>query len=105
MIVLKKKVLLLFLICSVSCLGQEFTPVISQFTKNDYHASNQNWSVGQGKDGIMYFGNNQGLLEFDGSSWQTHHITGNKMVRSLLVAHDNRIYTGSFEEFGFFEKN
>jgi len=53
----------------------------------------------------MYFGNNQGLLEFDGSIWQTHHIAGNKTVRSLLVSRDKRIYTGSFEEFGYFEKN
>ncbi|MDD4971781.1 MAG: triple tyrosine motif-containing protein [Paludibacter sp.] len=85
--------------------GQEFTPIVNQFTKKEYHASNQNWSVGQGPDGIMYFGNNQGLLEFDGSMWQTHHIAGNKIVRSLLVSTANRIYTGSFEEFGYFEKN
>ena len=106
MIVLKKKLMLLFLIfVSVSCLSQEFTPVISQFTKNDYHASNQNWAVGQDKDGIMYFGNNQGLLEFDGSLWKTHHITGNKIVRSLLISKDNRIFIGSFQEFGLFEKD
>jgi DNA-binding CsgD family transcriptional regulator len=106
MIVLRKKHLLLFLIfVSVCCLGQEFTPVISQFTKNDYHASNQNWAVGQGKDGIMYFGNNQGMLEFDGTLWQTHYIAGNKIVRSLLISKDNRIFIGSFQEFGMFEKD
>ena len=98
---------LLYTLVFISSLafGQEFTPIVTQFTKKDYNASNQNWSVGQGKDGIMYFGNNQGLLEFDGSIWQTHHIAGNKTVRSLLVSRDNRIYTGSFEEFGYFEKN
>jgi len=102
----KKKYLLLSLIfISVFTFGQEFTPLVSQFTKNEYHASNQNWAVGQGKDGIMYFGNNKGLLEFDGSLWQTHPIAENKIVRSLLITKDNRIYTGSFEEFGFFEKN
>jgi len=101
----RKLILFTLLFISSLAVAQEFTPIVSQFTKKEYNASNQNWSVGQGKDGIMYFGNNQGLLEFDGSIWQTHHITGNKMVRSLLVAHDNRIYTGSFEEFGFFEKN
>jgi len=89
---------LLYTLVFISSLafGQEFTPIVTQFTKKDYNASNQNWSVGQGKDGIMYFGNNQGLLEFDGSIWQTHHIAGNKTVRSLLVSRDNRIYTGSF---------
>lgn len=100
-----KYILLTLIFYSTFLAAQEFTPVVTQFTKKDYHASNQNWSVGQGNDGIMYFGNNQGLLEFDGSVWQTHHITGNKIVRSLLVSNQNRIYTGSFEEFGFFEKN
>lgn len=100
-----KYLLLTLIFYSTFLAGQEFTPIVTQFTKKDYRASNQNWSVGQGKDGIMYFGNNQGLLEFDGSLWQTHPITGNKIVRSLLVTNQNRIYTGSFEEFGYFEKN
>ena len=100
-----KYLLLTLILISAFVDGQEFTPIVSQFTKKDYNASNQNWSVGQDKEGVMYFGNNQGLLEFDGSLWQIHHITGNKIVRSLLISKDNRIFTGSFEEFGFFEKN
>lgn len=87
-----------FLIC------QEFTPVVSQFTKKDYNASNQNWSVGEDSSGIMYFGNNQGLLQFDGTMWETHKMPENKMVRSLMIE-NNRIYVGSFEEFGYYEKN
>jgi DNA-binding CsgD family transcriptional regulator len=104
--VLSGKYLLLTLIfISVSSIGQEFTPIVTQFTKKDYNASNQNWSIGQGRNGIMYFGNNQGLLEFDGSLWQTHKMPGNKTVRSLMVDKNNRIYVGSFEEFGYYERN
>ena len=95
---------LLQLIYSVS-FSQKFTPVVNQFGKTDYNASNQNWSVGQGKDGVLYFGNNDGLLEFDGSKWELHKIAGNKLVRSVLCTDDNRIYVGSFEEFGYFEKD
>ena len=84
--------------------AQEFTPVVTNFSKNDYRASNQNWSIGQTSDGIMYFGNNQGLLQFDGSSWELHRMPQNKIVRSILVK-GNRIYVGSFEEFGYFDKN
>ena len=83
--------------------AQDFTPVVTNFSKNDYHASNQNWAVGQSDDGIMYFGNNQGLLQYDGSSWELHRMPQNKIVRSILVR-GNRIYVGSFEEFGYFEK-
>jgi hypothetical protein len=85
--------------------AQEFLPIVTQFTKNDYNASNQNWSVGQSKDGILYFGNNQGLLQFDGSTWEVHSLPANKRVRSLLVTSDQRIYVGSFEEFGYFERD
>ena len=104
--ILSRKYLLLTLIfISVSSPGQEFTPIVTQFTKKDYNASNQNWSVGQAANGVLYFGNNQGLLEFDGSLWKTYKMPGNKTVRSLMVDNDNRIYTGSFEEFGYFEKD
>lgn len=95
--------LLLLLACRLS--AQEFLPIVTQFSKNDYDASNQNWSVGQGADGILYFGNNQGLLQFDGSLWEVHKMPANKRVRSLLVAPDQRIYVGSFEEFGYFERD
>jgi DNA-binding CsgD family transcriptional regulator len=100
-----KKYLCFFLVfISVYINCQEFTPIASQFTKKDYNASNQNWSVSQCKDGIMYFGNNHGLLHFDGTLWETHIIPDNKNARSLLIKGE-RIFTGSFEEFGYFEKN
>lgn len=92
----------LFIYCQLA--AQEFLPVVTNFNKNDYHASNQNWSVGQSEDGIMYFGNNLGLLQYDGSSWELLQIPQNKIVRSILVS-GKRIYVGSFEEFGYFEKN
>lgn len=98
------KIAFAFLFCFCTLHAQEFTPVVTNFSKNDYRASNQNWSIGQTPDGIMYFGNNQGLLQFDGSSWTIHRMPQNKMVRSILVK-GNRIYVGSFEEFGYFDKN
>jgi len=102
---MRKLLLILLLILSFDLFGQGFTPIVTQFTKKEYNASNQNWSVGQGKDGIMYFGNNQGLLQFDGSRWDTYSMPEKKMVRSLMINRDNRIFVGSFEEFGYFEKD
>jgi len=101
----KKYIFLSLLFISISLTGQEFTPIVTQFTRNDYNASNQNWAVGQDKEGILYFGNNRGLLQFDGSLWETHKMPENKMVRSLMIGKKNRIFVGSFEEFGYFEKN
>lgn len=85
--------------------AQEFTPVVTQFTKNDYKAAKQNWAVAQDSDGIMYFGNTLGLLTFDGCIWKLIKIPQNKIVRSLYIDDDDRIYIGSYEEFGYFEKD
>ena len=100
----KSFLLTAFIFYISSLLSQEFTPIVKQFTKNDYNASNQNWAVAQCPDGILYFGNNQGLLSFDGSMWKTTRMPQNKIVRSLLIDKEGKIYVGSFEEFGYFTK-
>lgn len=101
----KSCLLSVFIFFLTTLLSQEFTPIVKQFSKNDYNASNQNWSVAQCPDGILYFGNNQGLLSFDGSMWKTTRMPQNKIVRSLLIDKDGRIYVGSFEEFGYYTKS
>jgi len=95
---------LLFLFSVLQGEAQDFTPIVKQFGKNDYQASNQNWSVSQANNGIMYFGNNLGLLEFDGSAWDVIRMPQNKLVRSVQATDDGRIYVGSFEEFGYYER-
>lgn len=96
---------ILFFLFVAHTFGQQFTPIVKQFSKKDYSASNQNWAVGQTSDGLMYFGNNQGLLEFDGNLWQTIKMPQNKIVRSLYIDSKNRIYVGSFEEFGYYDRD
>jgi len=102
---MRKYLLLLLIFLPLELFSQGFTPIVTQFTQKDYNAANQNWSVGQGKDGIMYFGNNQGLLQFDGSRWETSKMPENKIVRSLMISNGSRIFVGSFEEFGYFDKD
>jgi ligand-binding sensor domain-containing protein/DNA-binding CsgD family transcriptional regulator len=78
-------------------------PRIKNFSKSIYHADNQNWSIGQDKQGTLYFANSQGLLTFDGVSWNLYPLPKNTIARSVEVT-DGKIYVGSYEEFGFFEK-
>ncbi len=94
----------MFALQAAMVVGQEFTPLLKQFSKQEYGAANQNWAVGQSAEGMMYFGNNMGLLAFDGAVWQLHLLPEGEIVRSLLVK-GNRIYVGSYEEFGYFEKD
>ena len=41
---------------------------------SDYNAGIQNWAIAQDERGVMYFGNNSGLLEFDGSAWRLYEL-------------------------------
>lgn len=105
------KNLLLFLVfaCtfSFSCLGSPvpFSPIVRNYSVLDYNAGNENWAVAQDECGVMYFGNNSGLLRYDGSRWKLFPLPTSGIVRAVYVASDRRIYVGSFEEFGYFEQN
>jgi len=80
-------------------------PRIKNFPKIVYKADNQNWSIGQDSHGILYFANNLGLLTFDGISWKTYPMPDEMIVRSLEVTSSGRIFTGSYEEFGYWERD
>ncbi|HOK60116.1 MAG TPA: triple tyrosine motif-containing protein [Tenuifilum sp.] len=76
--------------------------LINNFEKKDYRAGNQNWSICLGMQNHILFGNNNGLLCFDGASWKIKPHPNNTTIRSVLTA-KNRIYAGSFEDFGYYE--
>ena len=78
-------------------------PFIHNYVSKDYNADNQNWAIVQDYKGIMYFGNNDGVLEYDGVNWRLIEIPGKSAVRSLAVGQDGRIYVGGTREFGYLE--
>jgi len=78
-------------------------PYVQNYTKNIYQSGNQNWSVTRDEQGIMYFGNAEGLLSFDGKYWQQHHMPNNLVVRSVLADGKGKIYTGAFGQFGYWQ--
>ena len=95
----------IFISCSLSLLANEFTPVVTQFNKKDYNAGNQNWSVTQDSQGVIYIGNNVGLLRFDGSAFSLFKLPNVQIIRAVFIDKSDRIYVGSFREFGYFEKD
>jgi serine phosphatase RsbU (regulator of sigma subunit)/ligand-binding sensor domain-containing protein len=78
-------------------------PYIINFSAEEYHAHKQNWAVIEDKRGIMYFGNTNGVLEFDGQNWKLIALPNNTVVRSLAMDDKGRIYVGSRGEFGFLQ--
>lgn len=81
--------------------AQELPPVLN-FTPEDYTAENQNWAVAQGDQDFIYVANNSGLLEYDGAKWSLYKSPNNTILRSVTVV-GNRIYTGSYMEFGYWQ--
>ena len=80
-------------------------PPITNFSKKTYNAGPQNWDIAQSKQGLMYFANNGGLLEFDGVNWQCYGISNQTNIRSLAIAKNGYIYIGAQGDFGYFYPN
>lgn len=89
-----------------------YAPPVFNYNTSNYNAGNQNWAISQDNNEVMYFANNGGLLSFDGTNWTLYPLPNNRGVKSILIDHYNkdnkseeRIYIGSFEEFGYFVRD
>lgn len=77
-------------------------PEIRNYRKAEYGAGTQNWGMDQDANGNLYFANNNGLLQFDGSSWTLYPLPERPAVRSLKIGPDGKVYVGGYNEFGYF---
>ncbi len=80
-------------------------PFIHNFTSKDYRGHTQNWIVEQDTNGVMYFGNQAGVISYDGFYWRTIPIANFSTVRSLALAANGRIYVGAVGDFGYLVPN
>lgn len=77
-------------------------PEIRTFSADDYQAHGQNWAFAQDKSGLLYFGNTEGVLKFDGLRWQLIVLPNKSIVRSLAFDEaSGRIYVGGVGELGY----
>ncbi|AWI25574.1 triple tyrosine motif-containing protein [Flavobacterium pallidum] len=99
-------VILLFVF--FECFGQVKNiglPELRNFKKNEYKGGTQNWGIDEDQNGNLYFANNNGLLQFDGTSWYKYTIPNQSLIRTVKVANDGKIYVGGYNEFGYFLAN
>lgn len=94
--------LLLFYLTQPFSLFSQNPLIIYNYDKKDYQAGNQNWSVCMGHKNVLYSANNYGLLYYDGATWRLKTLPANTTIRSVLAI-NNRVYIGTFEDFGYFE--
>lgn len=80
-------------------------PEIRNYKKNDYKGGTQNWNIDQDKNGNLYFANNNGLFQFDGSSWHKYSLPNHSVIRDIKVGDSGKIFVGGYNEFGYFKSN
>ncbi len=94
------KILILWIISFNYAYSQKLVPPIQNYSPKEYGAASQNWDIALNSQGVVYAANNQGLLEYDGLSWTLYPLESKSIIRSVFPYKD-RIYTGSFQEFGY----
>lgn len=80
-------------------------PYVQNYTKVMYQSGNQNWSITKDEHGIMYFGNSEGLLTFDGKYWQSYRMPNGQIIRSVAADGKGKVYAGGMGEFGYWADN
>ena len=80
-------------------------PYVINIHREDYRASNKNWAIGQDERSVLYFGNDVGLLEFDGIEWRLNELPNKLAIRSVAVLSHQTLFTGSYEEFGRWDRD
>ena len=78
-------------------------PLIRSFTRLEHQAHAQFWAPFQSPEGLMYFGNQLALLEYDGRTWRDLKIPP-VFVRALAPDAAGNIYVGAEEQIGVLAK-
>jgi len=98
-----KLLLAILLLTGILSLAQDLPPIV-KYSSTVYGAGNQNWMISQDKNRFVYFANNDGLLECNGSTWTLNPSPNETIIRSVKVVGD-KIYTGCYMNFGFWKEN
>lgn len=67
-------------------------------------AGNQNWDIESDGEQQIFVANHYGLLVIENADIKLYDLPENTIFRSVAYINE-RIYTGSFEDFGFWEKD
>ena len=101
---------LLFVFLSICCfpvhsqIKRTGLPFIRNYERDEFKGGRQTWDIVQDENNLIYFGNNSGILEFDGNSWKLYQVSNRSVVRSVACDDKGRIYAGAYNEFGYLKQ-
>lgn len=93
----------IFFISFKPVFSQDILPFIENYSKQDYKGDNQIWSLTQGSDNAIYFANNYYFLRYNGVKWEKYSMPNKTPIKSIF-SYKDRIYTGSYNEFGYWTR-
>lgn len=73
-------------------------PKITNFKSHDYGYESQNYEALQADNGLIYFSNTNGILEFDNTNWNILRVTG---VSHMDIDCSQQIYVGGYNQIGY----
>lgn len=81
-------------------------PFITNYSPKTFNTLPQAWSIQEDERGVMYFGVQNYMLEYDGVKWRKITIKNNEgssVMRSMANHKDGLIYYGAFGDVGFLD--
>ena len=93
------QVLVLLIITAQGYTQESGRIFIRNFPPEEYKAAPQNWNIVQDRYGIIYFSNNEGMLEYDGVTWKLNKLPG---LHEILIGRNGQIYAALENDFGVF---
>jgi serine phosphatase RsbU (regulator of sigma subunit)/ligand-binding sensor domain-containing protein len=98
--------------------SQDYYPPIVNYAPKDYKVNKineddgspykmgpENFAIVQDQRGVMYFGNSNGVLEYDGENWDFIKVVIGSYVRALNKDEKGTIYVGTYNNFGYLKAN
>lgn len=65
-------------------------PVVNYTSAGDYRADRDAWSTVRSRSGIMYFANSEGVLQYNGVTWNLIRLPNRTSVQSLAIDRDGK---------------
>ncbi|MCC5022955.1 MAG: hypothetical protein J6386_09255 [Candidatus Synoicihabitans palmerolidicus] len=76
-------------------------PFLTTCTPRDYRGHSQMWSIAEDINGMLYFGNLNAVLVFDGARWTKVDVPGATFVRGIAIDQDDTLWIGGVDELGY----
>lgn len=71
------------------------------FLPNNYPGKTQNWAIKVDSNNVVWIGNQDGVMSFNGTNWQMIQTPQKSTIRSLEFNNSGKLYAGGISDFGF----